>query len=98
MVTHFGASAPTVPTGHVAPALTPTPTDSALAEAFAPLVESDAGRWPVVEDPDRWRSFVMQVIDQHHRVTVPGVGAEQCSCGRPFMLCPIGPLAHQLLG
>lgn len=98
MVTHFGASTSTVPTTHVGSTLPDAPTDPAIAEAFAPLVESDGGRWRVVEDPDRWRRFVLQVIDAHHQVTVPGVGAEQCSCGRPFMLCPIGPLAHQLLG
>ncbi|MGA8117777.1 MAG: hypothetical protein WCA46_29425 [Actinocatenispora sp.] len=60
--------------------------------------EPDGAQWPVVDDPSRWRQFVLQVIDAHHQVQVPGVGAEQCSCGRPFMLCPIGPLAHQLLG
>lgn len=56
-----------------------------------------AERWAVVDDPDRWRRFVLMMIDAHHRVRVPGCGADQCSCGRPFMLCSIGPLAHELL-
>lgn len=75
-------------------------THSAPTMVTLPAQASTSGdaQWPVVDDPSRWRRFVLQVIDAHHRVTVPGVGTDQCSCGRPFMLCPIGPLAHQLLG
>jgi hypothetical protein len=43
-----------------------------------------------------WRWFAEQMIEAHHRRHVPGSGADQCSCGRPFMLCPIGPVAERL--
>ncbi len=58
----------------------------------------DGALWPVVEDPSLWRRFVLQIIETHHRIQVPGAGADQCSCGRPFMLCPVGSLAHHLRG
>jgi hypothetical protein len=50
----------------------------------------------VVEDPSLLRWFAQQMIEAHHRRRVPGAGADQCSCGRPFMLCPIGPVAERL--
>lgn len=50
----------------------------------------------VIEDPRLWRWFAEQMIEAHHRRHVPGTGADQCSCGRPFMLCPIGPVAERL--
>jgi hypothetical protein len=84
----------TMPAGGLAGGTGTRPTGGAARDGAG----TEAGQWPVVNDPRRWRRFVLQVIEAHHRVTVPGIGADQCSCGRPFMLCPIGPLAHQLLG
>ncbi|MGH3646750.1 MAG: hypothetical protein ACRDTM_06200 [Micromonosporaceae bacterium] len=53
--------------------------------------------WSVVDDPVAWRRFVAEVIDRHHRVVRPGAVADLCSCGRPFMLCSIAPLAEPLV-
>ena len=55
------------------------------------------GGWAVVDDPAAWRRFVADVIARHHRVSQPGAVADQCSCGRPFMLCSIAPLADHLV-
>lgn len=51
----------------------------------------------VVDDPVAWRRFVAEVIARHHRVVRPGTVADMCSCGRPFMLCSIAPLAEPLV-
>ena len=75
----------------------PTVPQPSLPRPAAPVEAAGYNRWPMVEDPARWRRFALEMIDAHHPVRVPGFGADQCSCGRPFMLCPIGPVAHQLL-
>jgi len=108
MITHGATASATAPSTPVtAPrqatgtgdARTTRPAGGTARDGAGTTADSgEAAHWPVVNDPRRWRRFVLQVIEQHHRVVVPGVGADQCSCGRPFMLCPIGPLAHQLLG
>ncbi|MGH3657750.1 MAG: hypothetical protein ACRDUA_13935 [Micromonosporaceae bacterium] len=60
-------------------------------------LDTGSGTWSLVDDPVALRRFVSAVIDRHHRVVLPGEVADQCSCGRPFMLCPIAPLADSLL-
>ncbi|MGH3734941.1 MAG: hypothetical protein ACRDT6_04880 [Micromonosporaceae bacterium] len=61
------------------------------------LVEPMAGSWSLVDDPLAWRRFAAEVVDRHHRVVRPGRVVDECSCGRPFMLCPIAALAEPLV-
>ena len=72
----------------------------ATAASHSPKVAPDRfrARWSMVEDPDALRRFVAEVVDRHHRVVLPGVVADHCSCGRPFMLCSIAPLVESLMG
>ena len=71
------------------------------ASSSAPLTKTSraqtTGDWSLVEDPEAWRRFVFDVIDRHHRVRQPGQSTDQCSCGGPFMLCSIAPLAERLM-
>ncbi len=60
-------------------------------------VGAEAPAWSLVNDPAAWRDFVSELVDRHHRIVAPGAVADQCSCGRPFMLCPIAPLTDAMV-
>lgn len=68
----------------------------AIVPAMAGLSEL-ADPVALVDDPRAWRLFAHEVVTKHHRVHRPGIQADQCSCGRPLMLCSIALLAERLV-